>query len=52
MSAEAFLILLVLAYPVMVLVIAITGPHNPVERAEYERFKIERRQRRRSGRDV
>lgn len=35
-------------YPMMVLLVAITGPHSAFERAEYERFKAERRRKVRS----
>lgn len=31
------------AYPIAALGVALTGPHSPAERADYERFKAERR---------
>lgn len=43
MTNIAIFAAVILIYPLAVLCVAITGPHHPAERAEYERFKREKR---------
>jgi hypothetical protein len=46
MSANVIILLCMVGiYPALVLLVALTGPHHPVEIAEYKRLKAARRTR-------